>query len=86
MAAASAASANGTQSSKKRKATSQASQSATTNTPKASTAATPPLNDGYSATNMMSFNNCGGLPKDRRLISDDGVSLEPNGNYRRFFD
>ncbi|KAJ3566335.1 hypothetical protein NPX13_g7168 [Xylaria arbuscula] len=33
---------------------------------------------GYRETNMMSFEKCGAMPKDGRLIADDGTVLEQN--------
>jgi hypothetical protein len=34
---------------------------------------------GYSVTNLLTFENCGGKPKDGKMIADDGTVLEVNG-------
>lgn len=34
---------------------------------------------GYSETNMLTFENCAGKPKDGKIIADDGTVLEVNG-------
>lgn len=34
---------------------------------------------GYKETNMMSFEKCGGMPKDGEMIADDGTVLKVNG-------
>ncbi|KAI1345157.1 hypothetical protein F5Y15DRAFT_410832 [Xylariaceae sp. FL0016] len=33
---------------------------------------------GYRETNMLSFENCGAMPKDGKLVADDGTILGPN--------
>ncbi|KAI1132041.1 hypothetical protein F5Y10DRAFT_16124 [Nemania abortiva] len=33
---------------------------------------------GYRETNMLSFERCGGIPKDGKMIADDGTVLEAN--------
>lgn len=34
---------------------------------------------GYSETNMLTFENCAGKPKDGKMVADDGTVLEVNG-------
>ncbi|TGJ80044.1 hypothetical protein E0Z10_g8732 [Xylaria hypoxylon] len=80
--------------SKKRKATTQATTNnvhsqASTPTPTPTTlvvtgtrrsAAQPAAHagTGYRETNMLSFEKCGGIPKDGKMVADDGTVLEPN--------
>ncbi|OTA64557.1 hypothetical protein K449DRAFT_327750 [Hypoxylon sp. EC38] len=33
---------------------------------------------GYKMTNMLSFENCGAIPKDGKLVADDGTTLQAN--------
>ncbi|KAI0140958.1 hypothetical protein F4776DRAFT_653726 [Hypoxylon sp. NC0597] len=33
---------------------------------------------GYKMTNMLSFENCGAVPKDGKLVADDGTTLQAN--------
>lgn len=80
-------------SSKKRKATAQATTNnvhsqASTPTPTLTTAAVTgtrrgaaqatPHTGGYRETNMLSFERCGGMPKDGKMIADDGTVLAAN--------
>jgi hypothetical protein len=39
---------------------------------------------GYSETNMLTFENCKGRPKDGKMIADDGTVLEVNGECTQF--
>ncbi|KAI0508368.1 hypothetical protein F5B22DRAFT_650035 [Xylaria bambusicola] len=80
--------------SKKRKAATQASMnnmhsqaSTPTPTPTASAAtgtrrgaaqAVAQPSAGYRETNMLSFDKCGGIPKDGKMVADDGTVLEAN--------
>lgn len=95
------ASTNSTQPSKKRKAashaaaaTSQAHASATASSSGASTVASRktasgPYASSYAETNMLSFENSGAVPRDGKLVADDGTVLAPNGktatNHTRTF-
>ncbi|KAK1447027.1 BAH domain-containing protein [Colletotrichum cuscutae] len=86
------ASTNSTQPSKKRKAalhaaaaTSQAHASATASSSGASTGASRktasgPYASSYAETNMLSFENSGAVPRDGKLVADDGTVLAPNDN------
>ncbi|KAI0537610.1 hypothetical protein GGR58DRAFT_343296 [Xylaria digitata] len=81
-------------SSKKRKATTQAttnnvhSQASTptptptslavTGTRRSAAQAAAHASAGYRETNMLSFEKCGGIPKDGKMIADDGTVLEVN--------
>ena len=40
---------------------------------------------GYSETNMLTFENCAGKPKDGKMIADDGTVLEVNGECDAYF-
>lgn len=39
---------------------------------------------GYSETNMLTFENCAGKPKNGKMIADDGTVLEVNGELHYF--
>ncbi|GAW22966.1 hypothetical protein ANO14919_125130 [Xylariales sp. No.14919] len=80
--------------SKKRKATTQAttnnvhSQTSTptptpttlvvTGTRRSAAQAAAHTSGGYRETNMLSFEKCGGMPKDGKMVADDGTVLEAN--------
>ncbi|KAK1976972.1 hypothetical protein LZ30DRAFT_602358 [Colletotrichum cereale] len=86
------ASANSTQPSKKRKAashaataTSQAQVTATTSSPGVGTGASRktasgPYASSYAETNMLSFESSRAVPRDGKLVADDGTVLAPNDN------
>ncbi|KAI0008526.1 hypothetical protein F4779DRAFT_435935 [Xylariaceae sp. FL0662B] len=59
-------------------AASSASASATTATRRSATHATVQNNTGYKETNMLSFENCGAIPKDGKMVADDGTVLQAN--------
>ncbi|GKT42202.1 E3 ubiquitin-protein ligase SNT2 [Colletotrichum spaethianum] len=83
---------NSTQPSKKRKAashaataTSQAQSSTATSSSGAGTGASRktasgPYASSYAETNMLSFENSGAVPRDGKLVADDGTVLAPNDN------
>ncbi|KAH8157728.1 hypothetical protein CIB48_g10515 [Xylaria polymorpha] len=80
--------------SKKRKATTQAttnnvhsqtstptptpSTSLVTGTRRGAAHGAAHANTGYRETNMLSFEKCGGIPKNGKMIADDGTVLEAN--------
>lgn len=53
--------------------------SATTGTRRSAAQAAAQPSAGYRETNMLSFEKCGGMPKDGRMVADDGTVLEANG-------
>ncbi|KAI1162407.1 hypothetical protein F5B18DRAFT_384048 [Nemania serpens] len=80
--------------SKKRKATTQATTnnvhsqagtptpapvtSAVTGTRRSAAQGAAHASAGYRETNMLTFERCGGMPKDGRMVADDGTVLEAN--------
>ncbi|OLN88561.1 E3 ubiquitin-protein ligase SNT2 [Colletotrichum chlorophyti] len=86
------ASTNPTQPTKKRKATSHASSvtsqaqtsaaasSSIAGTGASRKAASGPYASSYAETNMLSFENGGAVPRDGKLVADDGTVLAPNDN------
>ncbi|KAI1312577.1 hypothetical protein F5Y03DRAFT_241420 [Xylaria venustula] len=51
---------------------------AATSTRRGAAQAAAHASGGYRETNMLSFEKCGGIPKDGKMIADDGTVLEAN--------
>lgn len=54
----------------------------TPSTRSASQTQTPNLGIASSETNMLTFEDCNAMPKDGKLVADDGTVLAPNGTLR----
>ncbi|KAI3328401.1 hypothetical protein F4824DRAFT_411821 [Ustulina deusta] len=52
--------------------------SAVTGTRRGAAQAAAHAGAGYKETNMLSFEKCGGIPKDGKMVADDGTVLEAN--------
>lgn len=67
--------------SRKRKAAASGQSSATSTAAPSRRAgnATPTGATNWPDSNMLTFENCKGMPKNGQLIADDGTTLEPNG-------
>lgn len=62
----------------------QVSSNGTTTTTQRRPAAISHNGLGYSETNLLTFENCAGRPKDGKMIADDGTVLEVNGECHDF--
>lgn len=59
--------------------TSTSTAIAATTTPAVITTNTTQVRAGYKVTNMLSFERTGAIPKDGKLVADDGTVLQANG-------
>ncbi|KAI1809365.1 hypothetical protein GGS20DRAFT_309237 [Poronia punctata] len=58
--------------------TPNASTSTGTGTRRSATQATAQANRGYRETNMLSFEKCNAIPRDGKMVADDGTVLQAN--------